>query len=252
MTGTVFEIFSRDPSFQELLNTWSSDFAVETQDHVPDIWGPLTAVRDRVNRSDVGAEDARGIRNLARRTFLDGDRFLSGVSIALNQARDSRPSSRDRVYVDRSLRRASDVVDTQILIGDARFHLEEGDEWFGAATNHLMSRRFLARFSDKLETFHLYDAVDLPFAGTALEVVWGFVPRWLGFQKWFTDSIHRVRKHFVTYRREDDADGMASYINRYFRGLLQVTVDAGDFVRIRRCHRSLAHVQSRLPRYYFV
>lgn len=250
MTQSVFEIFGRDVSFRDLVSAWSSDFKTQTQDHVPDIWGRVTRPRDAANRRE-GTENltARGVRYAARRFFYEMDAVLSGMAIAAGWQRDLRPVPADRIYVDRVLTRVDRVVETQ-LVGHSRFHLEPGPEWFGAATNHLMSRRSLRSFVDKLDAFDMWAAVEVPFAGTALEVVWGFVPHWLGLEKWFTDGIHRVRKHFVTYRREDDPEGMASYINRYFRGRLQVAPD-GDYLRIRRLHPSIASAKSKLPPEYF-
>lgn len=249
MTRTVFEIFGRDPDFSNLVSAWSSGFPSATQDHVPDIWSHNAVVRrlrDAANRREPG--EGSGVRQALRHMFHAVDRIASRRAIAKGEGADYAAAAADRVYVDQALTSVRQVVSGQI-VGRTRFHLEPGPEWYGAATNHLMSREFLEALSRKLDAFDIWEAVDLPFAGTALEVVWGLVPAWLGYEKWFTDGLHRVRKHFVTYRREDDADGMASYINRYFRGVLEVS-PYGDFLHIENA-RSTASFRARLPAEYF-
>ena len=54
-----------------------------------------------------------------------------------------------------------------------------------------------------------------PFLGEIFEIIWGMIPKVLGFEKWFFDGIHRVRKNFITDKREDDIDGMIKYLNLY-------------------------------------
>ena len=89
----------------------------------------------------------------------------------------------------------------------------------------------------------------MPFSATALEIIWGQVPLWLGFEKYFFDGIHRVRKNFINYRREDDPKGMVEYINRYFLG--QVVVESeGDFMKILKLSESNKNLLSKLNHMY--
>lgn len=141
-------------------------------------------------------------------------------------------------------------VASVIRVRDVAFHRVDEPEWFGCATNHLMSRTFLERLSAKLDQFQIYDVLDLPFAGAPLEVIWGFIPAWLGFDKWFTDGFHRVRKDFVTSRREDDPPEIATYINRYYRGRLAVTW-RGDYLKVSAVGRGLERLREQLPPVYF-
>ncbi|HQP12636.1 MAG TPA: hypothetical protein PK470_07730 [Candidatus Omnitrophota bacterium] len=78
-----------------------------------------------------------------------------------------------------------------------------------------------------------YDVLDIPFSGTSLEPIWGFLPAWLRYDKWFFDGMHRVRKNFVNYKREDDPAGMCRYLNCYFRNQIEVR-PAGDYIKIHR------------------
>ena len=113
-----------------------------------------------------------------------------------------------------------------------------------------MSRSFLTSLSDRLDSYNMYDVLDLPFVGTPLEVIWGLMPSWLGCEKWFTDGIHRVRKHFTTYQREDYPPEMASYINRYYCGRICVGWD-GDYMKIRSLRRDYRDLVTILPERYF-
>ena len=113
-----------------------------------------------------------------------------------------------------------------------------------------MSRRLLACLSDRLDSYNIYDVLDLPFVGTPLEFIWGLMPSWLGCEKWFTDGMHRVRKHFTTYERVDYPPEMASYINRYYCGRIRVGGD-GDFMNIRSLRRDYRNLETIFPERYF-
>lgn len=92
--------------------------------------------------------------------------------------------------------------------------------------------------------------LDLRFAGTPLEVIWGLIPAWLGFEKWFTDGFHRPRKDFVTYQREDYPAQMALYLNRYYRGSLTVSWQ-GEYLKLRRVRADTAALPAHLSTPYF-
>ena len=106
-----------------------------------------------------------------------------------------------------------------------------------------MSRSFLERFTAKLDEFCMWDVLTLPFSGTSLEVIWGFLPAWLGFEKWFTDGFHRVRKDFVTYRREDYPPEMASISSTVTIRAGSRLVGPGDYLKIRALARDLSRVR---------
>jgi hypothetical protein len=239
MIARAFEIFSRDPEFRAVFERWPDTGAPETQHHVTDIFSAdrFNALRIRASRRDpAGVErslDAR-TRALVRTALQRRDRRLAARALRAADVREAVPPADPVIYVNTRPCRLADVVATT-QIGSVRFHTAAEPEWFGCAVLHMFSRELLERFSARLEQFDLYDVLDLPFAATPLEVIWGLLPAWLGYTKWFTDGIHRVRKHFVTGRREDDASTFASYINRYHRGRLCVVPD-GDWVRVRGLH----------------
>jgi len=247
MIQEVFAIFSRDLEFARLFDEWGkSDFPVETQDHVPPVGPPspwLRRVRSAWARRFGPPSDGGWLRQLPwSLECLFARACMSLPSVA------SAPDSR-QVYVNGVLRPVDTVADVK-RIGDVGFHRVDGPEWFACTGPHLMSRHYLERLSSKLDEFRIWDVLALRFAGTPLEVTWGFVPAWLGFEKWFTDGFHRVRKEFVTYRREDYPVEMATYINRYYRGVLAVTW-RGDYIKVRAYRKDLERLRDQLPPVYF-
>lgn len=215
----VFKIFCRNQKFRELYDNWKFNFKITTQNHVPSIINSASEVFPRIYRS------------IRRRNF----NFLFGKIIHENACK--RP--------------LKDVIDKYVEHNRIIFHKDNGLEWFGCSCQHFFSRKFLEDFSNKLEEHKLYDAIDIPFSGGALEIIWGFLPKWLGFDKWFFDGIHRVRKDFVTYKREDDPKGMCKYINRYFKGKIFVIPD-GDFIKIKRLNKKFNFLRDILGKDYFV
>ncbi|MDD5594697.1 MAG: hypothetical protein PHY94_00430 [Candidatus Omnitrophica bacterium] len=211
----VFEVFCRDPKFAEIFNKWNSDFEIETQNHVPDVLDPLRL-------------------KLLRSIKRGNPDFLFGKSI----------------YVNTRKRSLNDILDSYQKVQKVIFHKDNNLEWFGCSCQHFLSHRFLEQFSKKIGEYKLYDALEIPFCAGALEIIWGFLPNWLGFDKWFFDGIHRVRKSFTTYRREDDPEGMSYYINKYFRGSIEAKPD-GEYIKIAKIDKKLQTIKDILGKIYF-
>jgi hypothetical protein len=255
MVAETFDVFCRDPEFRAVFDTWGSGFPAETEHHVPGITGggvTVRTLRARIQRrwdSPFTHPGAPWPGRWIRRVPHLADYWLSRASMVVG--RGERADGPPMAYVGGGYdaRPLSDwgMLDTE---GGVTFHRVDGPEWFGCAANHLMSRTFLERLAGKLDLFSLYDVLDLPFAGTGLEIVWGFLPAWLGFEKWFTNGLHRVRKHFATYQREDYPPEMASYINRYHRGRLAVGWQ-GDYLKLRAWRSDLGELRRILPAAYF-
>jgi hypothetical protein len=112
------------------------------------------------------------------------------------------------------------------------FHEERSPYFFGCSCQHIFSNKFLNSLDSKLTEFNLYEAIDKPFSGTALELIWGFMPKWLGYEKWFFNGIHRPRKDFLTYERNDDIYGIVKYLNSYYKKSIKVTPQ-GDFLTVK-------------------
>lgn len=240
MMAEVFRVFSRDPDFQRLFDQWPADGRAETQNHVPDIWG-RSGLWDRLRNA--------AFLQRHRALVAQADALVARASVAFPWALNGH--RREPVIHVNGVRRPLAEIAPVIEEGGVKFHEVKEPEWFGCATNHLMSRQFLERFTERLERYDLYDVLDIPFAGSALEIIWGFLPAWLGDSKWFTDGMHRVRKHFVTYRREDDPEGMASYLNRYYRGRLAVGWDAESVRVVAASRADRERLSARLGEGYF-
>jgi hypothetical protein len=254
MVARTFEIFCRDPEFQVLYDRWGSDFEPETEHHVPGAsaggeWRRRLrgAVQRRWGSAYVRADvwwPARFVREAPHAI----DRWRSRVRLRAAPDQDAGgPAMR---YLGGGY--GARPVDGQEIDCEngVAFHKVTAPEWFGCAVTQLMSRRLLDRFSERLDRFRLYDALDVPFAGSALEVVWGFVPVWLGVDKWFTNGLHRVRKHFATYQREDYPPEIASYVNRYHAGRLVVDWQ-GDYLKLEAWRPDLGDLRQVLPSSYF-
>jgi hypothetical protein len=244
MIRETFAIFCRDPEFRAVFDRWGSDFPPETRHHVPPValQGPLLRrVRDRAQRqfgSPHATRPTAVIDRAAQAAPFKVDEWASRASLWTGQANaetEAPPLVNDDWDVEHGV----------------AFHREAGPEWFGCTVLHLFSREFLERFSAKLDAFHIYDALDLPFAGTPLEVIWGLLPAWIGVDKWFTNGLHRVRKHFAMYQREDFPPEMAGYINRYHRGRLVVGWQ-GDFLKLKAWQADLGDLRRLLPAPYFL
>ena len=134
--------------------------------------------------------------------------------------------------------------------GRVKFHKVDSPEWLGCCCNFLVSREFLEKLFNKIEEYNIDDFLSLPFSADALEVIWGFIPLWLGFDKWFFNGIHRVRKNFVNYQREDDQKGMVKYFNSYYRGKISLGYE-GDLIKIKRLNKKTGYLKEVLNQNYF-
>ena len=255
MMVETFAVFARDPTFRPVHARWGPDSPLETEHHVPGVTrgGVLQRrVRARIQK-EWGSPYTNPDAPLAGRLIRTGpalfDRWVSRARMIRRQREP--PPDPPLAYVGGSYEVCSIASASEIQTErGVTFHRVDGPEWFGCATNHLMSRVFLERFSGKLNQFGMFDVLDLPFAGSALEVIWGFLPAWLGFEKWFTNGFHRVRKQFSTYQREDYPPEMASYINRYHSGRLIVDWQ-GDYLKLRAWRSDLGDLGQVLPAEYF-
>jgi hypothetical protein len=245
MIAEAFAIFARDPDFRRLFEAWP-EVPTETQYHVPSV-GPaspwLRRVRSAWARRLGPPFEGGWLRQLPWSIEYPVAR------LRLLWPRDAPNGRSEEVYVNGE-RRPVETIASVTRVRGVGFHPAEDPEWFGCATNHLMSRTFLDRLTTRLDQYCMWDVLGLRFAGTPLEIIWGFIPAWLGFEKWFTDGFHRVRKDFVTYRREDYPPEMATYINRYYRGQLVVTW-RGEYLKVRAHSRHLARLREQLPDVFF-
>jgi hypothetical protein len=104
--------------------------------------------------------------------------------------------------------------------------------------------------SKKYDKYDLWEIADQPFSASALELVWGILPSWLGFRKWFFDGVHRPRKNFLTFAREDDIEGVCRYLNIYYRNIVKVK-PCGDFIKITYLSSDYKYIKKNLGRDFF-
>lgn len=255
MIADTFKIFCRDPEFRAVYDRWGSDFEVETEHHVPGVtaggerWRRLRGRIQRQWGSAYTNPEASWTGRLIREVPYTIDRWASRARIGtkpVSQTAGPPMAYAGGSYDARPITTASEFETENGIT----FHRVDGPEWFGCTVIHLMSRVLLERFSQRLNRFEMYDVLGLPFAGSALEIVWGFLPAWLGVEKWFANGFHRVRKHFATYQREDYPPEIASYINRYHRGRLAVDWQ-GDFLKLEAWRPELGDLRRVLPAAYF-
>ncbi len=142
------------------------------------------------------------------------------------------------------------IGECHTLINGVNFHVENSPYYYGCSCQHLFSNRFLKSMDDKYKEGDFWGVADLPFSATPLEPLWGMLPAWLGYKKWFFDGIHRPRKNFITYKREDDVEGMCHYLNIYYKGKLIVEPN-GDFIRIKWLAKDYQYLRSLLGSDFF-
>lgn len=253
-------VFCRDHVFKEKLDLYRSDFQTEQQNHVPDIWGHEGLWMRAVNLFYPNVKNFKGpiqkqfIASLNSIFFL-WIRTQALLSIFLREhfgmfySKGCLKRDDDYIYTSWGRRRLQDTV-SYSSEGALKFHRSSDPEWYGASCSHFVSREFLERFSRKLEEYKIYDVIELPFSATSLEVIWGLIPLWLGFDKWFFNGMHRVHKNFVNYRREDNARDMARYINRYYQGRLYVDYQ-DDYLKIKKYSRDFKNLKEYLNELYF-
>lgn len=254
MIEGTFEVFCRDPEFRAVYDQWGSDFEPETEHHVPGVtadgerWRRVRGAIQRRWGSAHANSDTSWTGRVLRKVPHTADRWRSRFRLGRPQP---VPATGPAMYVGGShaARPVTNAAEVDCQDG-VIFHMVTHPEWFGCTVIHMMSRALLERLDDRLNQFQMYDALDLPFAGSALEVIWGFVPAWLGVDKWFTNGFHRVRKQFAIYQREDYPPEIASYINRYHAGRLVVDWH-DDFLKLAAWGPELGDLRQVLPAVYF-
>jgi hypothetical protein len=243
MIARTFEIFRRDPDFDRVFERWTDEVVGTTENHLPNIWGSAGWRRLRNAADSRAVLPSTPLRRLSakhlrehRGVFPRLGVVRARARVAATRRRRSMPriasrGAEDMIYVDCALRRLGDVASVSEL-QDVKFYSVKEPEWFGVNCNHQLSRRFTERLVDRMDRYRLWDVLDVPFAGTALEPLWGLMPEWLGAEKWFFDGLHRVFKNPATNRREDEPAELADYVNRYYPGRVAVGW-RGDFLKVR-------------------
>ena len=221
----VYKSFSQDESFLKLYRDWSSCSLSGDEDgigyhHVP---SSMYSLHERLK--------LYAINLLKRRRLLPpfGDFILEAPS-----------------HVYHSKRK----INNFITVNKVNYHSESSPYFFGCSCQHVFSSAFLEEMSRKYNENDLWSVVDQPFSGSALELIWGMLPSWLGFEKWFFDGVHRPRKNFLTFIREDDIEGVCRYLNIYYKNQIRVQ-SSGDYIKIVWSHRDQRELVKVLGNIFF-
>ena len=191
MIREAMAVFCRDPKFKAVFENWRSNFDAETQNHVPDVLARSEAgwnYRGRIQQLWGSPYAKTSIETTMPFRFIRStpgmiDAFRSQVRMKLHSCcGEIREPATPRIFVNGQRQPVTSVTTTECELG-VRYHRVSDPAWFGCTVPIFMSQRFLACLTDRLNSYEMYDVLDLPFSGTPLECIWGLMPSWLGFEK---------------------------------------------------------------------
>ena len=114
------------------------------------------------------------------------------------------------------------------------YHIEKSPFFYCCGCQHIYSKKYLINLDNKFKENNLYRILDYPFLASSFEIIWGMIPKWLGYEKWYFDGIHRPRKNFETDIREDsDVVRIFYYLNKYTKKNLKFRFES-DLIKIRK------------------
>ncbi|MBF0353732.1 MAG: hypothetical protein HQL43_00650 [Alphaproteobacteria bacterium] len=262
MAQRMLNVLGRDPDLQAAFDLWSEDVVPSRQYHVRDYetqaWYCLLATLLN-DRPLTGSRNIRRLKKALRFLFPQGRRFslealTARLAVPLHDAFGlnfglKRSPEKEKIFVDGTRLEVSRIVEP-IQAGDVLFHCSAQPGWHAAGCNHMFSCHLLERFCRRFEQYKLFEVLDIPFAGSTLEVFWAYVPFWLGEEMWFWDGFHRVTKDTWTMKREDSPEGVALHLNRYALGYMAVE-PKGELLVIKALSKDLKYLENVLPSAYF-
>ena len=218
----VYHDFSQDQKFKELYDKWEAEPFLNKN--------PIGTTFYHVPSSAYSFSEKikMNLKSLLKHNEINS--LFSRLILQQPQAR---------------LRMLSKITDEFKIINKVVYHKEKSPYFFGTYCQHFFSKEFLSSFENKLDIHNLYKVLEYPISAGPLEPIWGILPSWLGFDKWYFDGVHRISKNFITLKREDDVNGVCKYINRYYKGKIKVEPD-GDFVKIIKCKYKYKYIRNLL------
>jgi hypothetical protein len=102
-----------------------------------------------------------------------------------------------------------------IKINKTIFHLEKNPYFFGCSCQHIFSKKILNKLNVFFKKNNLFKIINYPYLADSIEIIWGLIPSAFNCKKWFFDGIHRPRKNFLNYKREDNKNGIRNYLKFY-------------------------------------
>ena len=135
-------------------------------------------------------------------------------------------------------------------IGSTNFHISSKIGSFGTHCNFVISKAALNKLNANINKYNLNLAMKLPYSAGALEPIWSLVPKWLGYELWFFNGIHRVFKNHFNNQREDNPIVMSNYLNIYYKNMIVTKVIDGKII-IMKYSSKVANKITILNKYFF-
>jgi hypothetical protein len=76
------------------------------------------------------------------------------------------------------------------------------------------------------------------------------LPKSLGFKKWFSDCIHRPRKNFLTYKKEDTAFFLKKYLELYSDNKIKIKIQ-NNKIKIYKLSNEVSYIKPLLGKAFF-
>jgi hypothetical protein len=134
--------------------------------------------------------------------------------------------------------------------GNVMAHVEPSPFFYVNGCQHIFSNNYLTKLNQKLKYIKIKKVLNYPFVGTPLEFIWGILPKSLGFKKWFSDCIHRPRKNFLTYKKEDTAIFLKKYLELYSDNKIKIKIQ-NNKIKIYKLSNEVSYIKPLLGNVFF-
>ena len=143
----------------------------------------------------------------------------------------------------------------KFIIDDFEFksltaHIEPSPYIYVNGCQHIFSKKILIKMHKMFLFINIRKILNYPFVGTPLELIWGMLPKSLGFQKWHADCIHRPRKNFLTYKWEDTAFFMKKYLEMYSENNIKLKLNNNN-IKIVKYSMQSHYIKNTLGKKFF-
>jgi hypothetical protein len=138
----------------------------------------------------------------------------------------------------------------ELKINDLMIHEEKSPYFYVNGCQHIYSKKYLYQLDKKFSYLNIKKILNYPFVGSPLEFIWGLLPISLGFKKWHADAIHRPRKNFLTYKKEDTALFMGKYLRMYSNNSLKLEINNNKF-KIKKLKKNKQYIKKYLGSIFF-
>ncbi len=252
MLKETFKYFRKDPNFDKVFQEWnkSNITNIDFQEHhIPNVWGNKfnfyldMFISKLSGRIKLFAELQKLFKVF--KYYIDYllFNFKPKISLNLNNKFDSKILSNYKLtYLSK--------LTNFTQIGLTNFHISSKIGSFGTHCNFVISNAALNKLNENINKYNLNLAMKLPYSAGALEPIWSLVPKWLGYELWFFNGIHRVFKNHFNNKREDNPIVMSNYLNIYFKKKIVTKVIDGKII-IMKYSSNVANKITILNKYYF-